>query len=53
MRSDVSFIFVFLGLNNIDFLVPETHVTAMILEVAARNIGEDGLTSWIRDNWPQ
>jgi death-on-curing protein len=44
---------VFLGLNDIDFVVPETHATAIILELAAGNIGEEGLARWIRDNWPQ
>jgi hypothetical protein len=24
----------------------------MILEVAAGNVSEDGLTRWLRDNWP-
>ena len=52
-RAAFAALIVFLGLNDIDFLVPETHATAMILEVAAGNIGEEGLARWIRDNWPQ
>jgi len=52
-RAAFAALIVFLGLNNIDFVVPETHATAMILEVAAGNIGEDGLARWIRDNWPK
>ena len=54
MRQRASFaaLIVFLGLNDIDFIVPETHATAIILEVAAGNVSEDGLARWIRDNWP-
>jgi death-on-curing protein len=52
-RAAFAALIVFLGLNNIDFVVPETHATAMILEVAAGNIGENGLARWIRDNWPK
>jgi death-on-curing protein len=51
-RASFAALIVFLGLNDIDFIVPETHATAMILEVAAGNVSEDGLTRWIRDNWP-
>ena len=51
-RASFAALIVFLGLNGIDFIVPETHATAMILEVAAGNVSEDGLARWIRDNWP-
>ena len=51
-RASFAALIVFLGLNGIDFIVAETHATAMILEVAAGNVSEDGLTRWIRDNWP-
>ncbi len=51
-RASFAALIVFLGLNDIDFIVPETHATAMILEVAAGNVSEDGLARWIRDNWP-
>jgi death on curing protein len=43
---------VFLGLNDIDFLVPPENATAMILSLAAGEVNEEGLTRWIRDNWP-
>ena len=43
---------VFLGLNDIDFLVPPESATAMILSLAAGEVSEEGLTRWIRDNWP-
>ena len=52
-RAAFAALIVFLGLNDIDFRVEETHATAMILEVAAGNIGEEGLARWIRDHWPQ
>jgi death-on-curing protein len=44
---------VFLGLNGIDLDVPPEDATAVILEVAAGEIDEDGLTRWLRDNWPK
>jgi death-on-curing protein len=46
-------IIIFLGLNGIDFLVPEEKATAVILSLAAGEIDEDALTRWIRDNWPK
>ncbi|MDB5593413.1 MAG: type toxin-antitoxin system death-on-curing family toxin [Hyphomicrobiales bacterium] len=51
-RAAFAAMIVFLGLNGIDFIVPETHATAMILEVASGNVAEEGLTRWLRDNWP-
>jgi death-on-curing protein len=44
---------VFLGLNGIDLDVPPEDATAIILEVAAGEIDEDGLARWLRDNWPK
>lgn len=52
-RAAFAAIIVFLGLNDIDFLAPEAEATAIILELAAGNVNEDGLTRWIRDNWPR
>lgn len=43
---------VFLGLNDIDFLVPPESATAIILALAAGEVSEESLTRWIRDNWP-
>ncbi|MBS0240749.1 MAG: type II toxin-antitoxin system death-on-curing family toxin [Proteobacteria bacterium] len=43
----------FLGLNSIDFLVPEADAAAAIIALAAGEIDEDGLARWIRDNWPK
>ena len=42
----------FLGLNGIDFLADEAEAVVMIRNLAASEIDEDGLTRWIRDNWP-
>jgi death-on-curing protein len=46
-------IIVFLGLNDIDFDVPAAEATAIILDLAAGSVSEDGLTRWIRDNLPK
>ena len=43
----------FLGLNDIDFLVPETEAVVIMLGVAAGEIDEESLGRWIRDNWPK
>lgn len=51
-RAAFASIIVFLGLNGIDFDVPPEAATAMILSLAAGEVGEEGLTRWIRDNWP-
>jgi death-on-curing protein len=41
-----------LGLNDIEFVVPEAEAVVIMLGVAAGEIDEDGLARWIRDNWP-
>jgi death on curing protein len=51
-RAAFGALIVFLGLNDIDFLVPPEGATAMILSLAAGEVNEEGLTRWIRDNWP-
>jgi death-on-curing protein len=51
-RAAFGAIIVFLGLNDVDFLVPPESATAMILALAAGEVSEEGLTRWIRDNWP-
>ena len=43
----------FLGLNDIDFLVPETEAVVIMLAVAAGEVSEESLARWIRDNWPE
>jgi death-on-curing protein len=52
-RAAFGAMIVFLGLNEIDLDVPPQDATAIILEVAAGEIDEDGLTRWLRDNWPK
>jgi death-on-curing protein len=39
----------FLGLNEIDFAVPEAEVVVIMLAVAAGEVDEDGLVRWISD----
>ena len=51
-RAAFGAIIVFLGLNDVDFLVPPESATAIILSLAAGEISEESLTRWIRDNWP-
>ncbi len=43
----------FLGLNEIEFVVPEAEAVVVTLEVAAGEIDENGSTRWIRDHWPE
>ena len=43
---------VFLRGNDIPFAPDPAHATAIIFALAAGEVGEDGLTRWIRDNWP-
>jgi death on curing protein len=43
----------FLGVNGIDFIVPEAMAAAMILSLAAGEVSEESLARWIRDNWPK
>jgi death-on-curing protein len=50
-RTSLLALYTFLGLNGIDFDVPEAEAAAMILALAAGEVDEDGLTRWIRDNW--
>lgn len=51
-RSTLMAIFTFLGLNGIDFDVPEAEFATIILALAAGEVSEDSLARWIRDNWP-
>ena len=43
---------VFLRSNDIASAPDPAHATAMILSLAAGEVNEEGLTRWIRDNWP-
>lgn len=52
-RTALLALYTFLGINDIDFIVPEADAAAMILSLAAGEVSEDSLTRWIRDNWPK
>ncbi len=51
-RTSLLALYTFLGVNGIDFIVPEAEAAALILGLAAGEVDEEGLTRWIRDNWP-
>ncbi len=51
-RTSLLALYTFLGVNGIDFNVPEADAAAMILSLAAGEVSEESLTRWIRDNWP-
>lgn len=51
-RTSLLALYTFLGVNGVDFVVPEAEAAAMILALAAGEVDEAGLTRWIRDNWP-
>lgn len=51
-RASLLSLITFLGLNGVDFVVAEADAAAAILGLAAGEIEEEGLTRWIRDNWP-
>lgn len=51
-RASLLAVVTFLGLNGIKFLADEAQAAVMITDLAAGNVDEDGLTRWIRDNWP-
>jgi death-on-curing protein len=44
---------VFLGLNGVDLVAPPEQATAVIMALAAGEIGEDDLARWIADNLPK
>ena len=52
-RTSLLAIYTFLGVNDIDFVVPEAEAATMILSLAAGEVSEESLTRWIRDNWPK
>jgi death-on-curing protein len=52
-RTSLLALYTFLGINSFDFVVPEAEAAAIILALAAGEVGEEGLTRWIRDNWPK
>ncbi|UPJ63947.1 type II toxin-antitoxin system death-on-curing family toxin [Bradyrhizobium sp. 191] len=50
-RTSLLALYTFLGVNGIDFVVPEAEAAAMILSLAAGEVSEESLARWIRDNW--
>lgn len=52
-RTSLLAIYTFLGINDIEFIVPEADAAAMIFALAAGEVSEENLTRWIRDNWPK
>jgi death-on-curing protein len=52
-RTSLLAIYTFLGVNGIDFVVPEADAAAIILALAAGEVSEASLARWIRDNWPK
>ena len=52
-RTSLLALYTFLGVNDVDFDVPEAEAAAMILALAAGEVSEESLIRWIRDNWPR
>jgi death-on-curing protein len=52
-RTALLAIYTFLGVNDVDFIVPEADAATIILALAAGEVSEDNLARWIRDNWPK
>jgi death-on-curing protein len=52
-RTSLLALFTFLGINGIDFIVPESEAAAMILWRAAGEVSEENLALWVRNNWPK
>lgn len=52
-RVSLLALIIFLRLNGIAFAPSEADAAAIILALAAGEVDEDGLTRWIRDNWPK
>jgi death-on-curing protein len=50
-RTSLLALYTFLGVNGIDFVVPEAEAAAIIQSLAAGDVGEQSLSRWIRDNW--
>ncbi|MBR0958151.1 type II toxin-antitoxin system death-on-curing family toxin [Bradyrhizobium japonicum] len=50
-RTSLLALYTFLGVNGVDFVVPEAEAAAIILSLAAGEVSEESLTRWIRDNW--
>lgn len=51
-RAAFMCLMVFLRKNGIEFSPPEAEATEAMIALAAGEVDEDGLSRWIRDNWP-
>jgi len=51
-RSSLLALFTFLGINGLDFIVPEPEAAVAILALAAGELDEDALTRWVKDHLP-
>ena len=51
-RTALLALYTFLGVNDVEFDVPEAEAASIILSLAAGEVSEESLTRWIRDNWP-
>ena len=52
-RTSPMVIYTFLGVNDVEFIVPEAEFATIILDLAAGDVSEESLARWIRDNWPK
>ena len=52
-RTSLMVIYTFLGVNDVEFFVPEAEFATIILDLAAGDVSEESLARWIRDNWPK
>jgi death-on-curing protein len=52
-RVSLLTLIIFLRLNGVAFAPSEADAAAIILALAAGEVDEEGLTRWIRDNWPR
>jgi len=51
-RTAFAALMVFLRLNGVRFAPPPAEATAIMLDLAAGTVGEDGLARWINDKLP-
>lgn len=51
-RTSLLALYTFLGVNGVDYIVPEAEAASIILSLAAGEVSEESLSRWIRDNWP-
>jgi death-on-curing protein len=52
-RTSLLALYTFLGVNGVDFIVPEAEAAAIILALAAGEVSGENFARWIGDNWPK